>query len=182
MLKLTNIHSRIWEDELDKIVLQEIKEITNKVISKNDIEARIDYFYQATVEKEENKLNYRRNQYNTLVPDLQKLYEAYVRGELTLEFYQEKKSQIQKQMASLKEEMKIHLKRIQDLKTRKKDLEQFINALPIIYKRKTIELDTKMLQLFIDFIEIGKGKEVVIHYKFNLENEISKEIGEAEYE
>ena len=32
-------------------------------------------------------------------------------------------------------------------------------------------MNTELLHLLIDFIEVGKNKEIVIHFKFDLEEE-----------
>lgn len=103
--------------------------------------------------------------------DLQGLYESYVKGGLVLGEYQKEKEEVQKQITSFNEEINMGLKRKERLKIRKKKLEKFIDTLLDRGKEKTGYLDTALLHLLIDYIEIGEKNEIDIHFKFNLEEE-----------
>ena len=65
----------------------------------------------------------------------------------------------------------MRIKRKGTLKIRKKELEEFISDLLYREKGQFNHLDIELLHLLIDFIEVGKNKEIVIHFKFDLEEE-----------
>ena len=171
MLKLEKIHTSIWESELDKIILSAINDLIEQWISKAEIKYKIQHFYQISLKEEENKLKNQKKKIDALMLDLQDLYESYVKGGLVLSGYQEKKEEVQKQIATFHEEIAMGIKRKETLKIRKKKLEKFIGGLLDREKGQSNHLDTELLHLLIDFIEVGKNKEIVIHFKFDLEEE-----------
>lgn len=171
MLKLEKIHTSIWESELDKIILSAINDLIEQWISKAEIKDKVHHFYQIALKEEENKLKNQKKKIDALMLDLQDLYESYVKGGLVLSGYQEKKEEVQKQVATFHEEIAMGIERKETLKIRKKKLEEFIGGLLDREKRESDYLDTELLHLLIDFIEVGKSKEIVIHFKFDLEEE-----------
>ena len=171
MLKLEKIHTNIWESELDKIILSAINDLIEQWISKAEIKDKVQHFYQIALKEEENKLKNQKKKIDALMLDLQDLYESYVKGGLVLSGYQEKKEEVQKQIATLHKEITMRIKRKGTLKIRKKELEEFISGLLYREKGQFNHLDIELLHLLIDFIEVGKNKEIVIHFKFDLEEE-----------
>ena len=177
MLRINPFHSRIQESELDKMVLSAIKDLMKKWINKKGIKDRVHHFYQIALKEEENRLKNQKNKLDSLMIDLQDLYETYVKGGLVLGEYQKKKEEVQKQITSFNEEINRGLKRKEMLKIRKRKLEKFIDTLLDRGKEKTGYLDTDLIHLLTDYIEIGEKKDIDIHFKFNLEEEKCQMMG-----
>ena len=113
--------------------------------------------------------------------ELQKKYEEYVKGELLLSNYQKEKTIIQNQIYSLDEEIKIYFDRQKKVKQKRKEFECFINSIFDMKTKDMDSIDEEFIHKIIDFIQISKDREVIIHFKFDISKEIEV-LGGLSYE
>lgn len=175
------VHCKIWESEIDKILFRSVKEIINILSSKSDIKNRLQYFYQSQRKDMEINLKTLQDKTKHKLLELQKKYEEYVRGELLLDNYQKEKTAIQRQVHSLEEEIKIYFDKQKKAKHKRKELECFINALFDMKSKDVNSIDEKFIRKIIDFVQISKNREVIIHFKFDISKEIEV-LGGLSYE
>ena len=175
------VHCKIWESEMDKILFRSVKEIINILSSKSDIKNRLQYFYQSQRKDMDINLKTLQDKREHKLLELQKKYEEYVRGELLLDNYQKEKTAIQRQICSLEEEIKIYFDRQKKAKQKRKTLECFINSLFDIKSKDMDGIDEEFIRKIIDFVQISKNREVIIHFKFDISKEVEV-LGGFDYE
>ncbi|MFM1602648.1 recombinase family protein [Helcococcus ovis] len=166
------VHCKIWESEIDKILFHTVKEIVGILSSKDSLKNRLKYFYKCQLKDMEIKLKILQSKKEDKLLELQKKYEEYVKGEFLLDRYQKEKTIIQNQIYSLDEEIKIHFDRQKKVKQKRTELEHFINSL---FDMKTKDMDSieeEFIHKIIDSIQISKDREVIIHFKFDVSKEI----------
>ena len=166
------VHCKIWESEIDKILFRSVKEIINILSSKSDIKNRLQYFYQSQRKDMEINLKTLQDKREHKLLELQKKYEEYVRGELLLDNYQKEKTAIQRQVHSLEEEIKIYFDKQKKAKQKRKEFECFINALFDMKSKDVNSIDEEFIRKIIDFVQISKNREVIIHFKFDITKQV----------
>ena len=175
------VHCKIWESEIDKILFHAVRETMGILSSKSDLKNRLGYFYKFQLKDVEIKLKTLQDKREHKLLELQKKYEKYVRGELLLDNYQKEKTAIQRQICSLEEEIKIYFDRQKKVKQKRKTLECFINSLFDIKSKDMDGIDEEFIRKIIDFVQISKNREVIIHFKFDISKEVEV-LGGFDYE
>ena len=175
------VHCKIWESEIDKILFRSVKEIINILSSKSDIKNRLQYFYQSQRKDMEINLKTLQDKREHKLLELQKKYEEYVKGELLLSNYQKEKVAIQNQIHFLEKEIRIYFDRQKKVKQKRIELECFINSLFDMKTKDMDSIDEEFIHKIIDSIQISKNREVIIHFKFDISKEIEV-LGGLSYE
>ena len=112
---------------------------------------------------------------------MQEQYENYVKGKVLLSEFKKESNKIDRQIKTIKNELKILDDKKRNVKKRKKELEKFIEALFCCLGDKSIDVDKELVDTLINHIEISKYKQATIYFKFNLGKDMDKEL-EVEYE
>ena len=120
----------------------------------------------------ENKLKKLQGKKEHKLSELQRKYEKYVKGELLLENYQKEKADIQRQICSVEKESGIYFEKQKTAKQKRRELECFINSLFDIKSKDTDSIDEEFIRKIIDFITISKDRKVIIHFKFDIVEEM----------
>lgn len=166
------VHCKIWESEIDKILFHTVKEIVGILSSKDDLKNRLKYFYKCQLKDMEIKLKTLQSKKEDKSLELQKKYEEYVKGELLLSNYQKEKTIIQNQVYFLDEEIKIYFDKQKKVKQKRKEFECFINSLFDMKTKDMDSIDEEFIHKIIDFIQISKDREVIIHFKFDITKQV----------
>ena len=175
------VHCKIWESEIDKILFHTVKEIVGILSSKDDLKNRLKYFYKCQLKDMEIKLKTLQSKKEDKSLELQKKYEEYVKGELLLSNYQKEKTIIQNQVYFLDEEIKIYFDKQKKVKQKRKEFECFINSIFDMKTKDMDSIDEEFIHKIIDSIQISKNREVIIHFKFDISKEIEV-LGGLSYE
>lgn len=181
-LFLNEIHSSIWSYQLDKILQNAIKDVLSKYSDERLVKDKIQHYYVTSIESTNKHLLYLENKVQGLEMELQKLYESYVKGILTLDCYQKDKGETVKKIESFREESNVCNNKKAVLKDRKTKLEKFVAKLFKASTTHYMDLDSTMIHLLIDFIEVGSNKDVSIHFRFDIEEEIDRINGGSHHE
>lgn len=166
------VHCKIRESEIDKILFHTVKEIIGSLSSKDDWKNKLEYFYKCQLKDMENKLKKLQGKKEHKLSELQRKYEEYVKGELLLENYQKEKADIQRQICSVEKESGIYFEKQKTAKQKRRELECFINSLFDIKSKDTDSIDEEFIRKIIDFITISKDRKVIIHFKFDIVEEM----------
>ena len=166
------VHCKIWESEIDKILFHIVKEIVGILNSKDSLKNRLKYFYKCQLKDMEIKLKTLQSKKEDKSLELQKKYEEYVKGELLLSNYQKEKTIIQNQVYFLDEEIKIYFDKQKKVKQKRKEFECFINSLFDMKTKDMDSIDEEFIHKIIDFIQISKDREVIIHFKFDITKQV----------
>lgn len=175
------VHCKIWESEIDKILFHTVKEIVGILSSKDDLKNRLKYFYKCQLKDMEIKLKILQSKKEDKLLELQKKYEEYVKGEFLLDRYQKEKTIIQNQIYSLDKEIRIYFDRHKKVKQKRTELERFINSIFDMKMKDMDSIDEEFIHKIIDSIQISKNREVIIHFKFDISKEIEV-LGGLNYE
>ena len=175
------VHCKIWESEIDKILFHTVKEIVGILSSKDDLKNRLKYFYKCQLKDMEIKLKILQSKKEDKLLELQKKYEEYVKGEFLLDRYQKEKTIIQNQIYSLDKEIRIYFDRQKKVKQKRTELERFINSIFDMKMKDMDSIDEEFIHKIIDSIQISKNREVIIHFKFDISKEIEV-LGGLNYE
>ena len=175
------VHCKIWESEIDKILFHTVKEIVGILSSKDDLKNRLKYFYKCQLKDMEIKLKILKSKKEDKLLELQKKYEEYVKGEFLLDRYQKEKTIIQNQIYSLDKEIRIYFDRQKKVKQKRTELERFINSIFDMKMKDMDSIDEEFIHKIIDSIQISKNREVIIHFKFDISKEIEV-LGGLNYE
>ena len=113
---------------------------------------------------------------------LQEQYENYVKGEVLLSEFKTESNRIDRQIKTIKNELKVLDDKKRSIKKRKKELKKFTEALFYhLDNDKGIEVDKELVDTLISRIELSKYKQVTIYFRFNLNKDIKEQL-EVEYE
>ncbi|HES2383859.1 TPA: recombinase family protein [Streptococcus pyogenes] len=175
------VHCKIWESEMDKILFQAVKEIIGTLSSKSDLKNRLQYFHKCQMNDMKVKRKNLQEKKEHKLLELQKKYEEYVKGELLLGDYKKEKVTIQRQSRSLEEEIRIYFDKEKKAKQKRTELEHFINSLFDIKSKDIDGIDKEFICKIIDFVTISKNREVMIHFKFDISKE-AEALGGLGYE
>ena len=128
------------------------------------------------------KIDTDRKKIDALKVRLQKEYEGYVRGNILLSEFKTEGNRIDRQIKTIKNELKVLDDKKRMIITRKKELEKFIEVLfCYLDYDESIGVDKEFVDILISHVEVSKYKQVTIYFKFNLEKNMEKQL-EVEYE
>lgn len=122
------------------------------------------------------KIDTNNKKIDSLRVKLQEQYENYVKGEVLLSEFKKESNKIDRQIKTIKNELKILDDKKRNVKKRKKKLKKFIEALFCCLDDKSIDVDKELVDTLISHIEISKYKQVTIYFKFNFDKDMDKEL------
>ena len=184
-LKIEKSHVRIYETDLDRILLDTLKILFSSFYQEDKGLHIKTYLEKVSAEKinpVSKGIDTNNKNIDALRVKLQEQYENYVRGDLLLSEFKAESNRIDRQIKTIKNELKVLDDKKRNIKKRKKELKKFIEALFChLDNDKTIEVDKELVDTLISRIEISKYKQVTIYFKFNLNKDIKEQL-EVEYE
>ena len=184
-LKLEKSHVRIYETDLDKILVDTLKRLFSRFYKK-DKRLQLKIYLENISAEKINQVSIKTDVNNKKIAflriNLQEQYENYVKGDILLGDFKIESKKINNQIKTLKNELKVFDERIRNIKKRKRELKKFIEALfYCLDADKSIEVDKGLVDTLINHIEISHNKKVTINFKFNLDKDIKEQL-EVEYE
>ena len=183
-LKIEKSHVRIYETDLDRILVDTLKRLFLSFYQEDKGLHLKTYLEKVSAEKINQvslKIDINNKKIDSLRVKLQEQYENYVKGEVLLSEFKAESKKIDRQIKTIKNELKILDDKKRNVKKRKKELKKFIEALFCCLEDKSIDVDKELVDTLISHIEISKYKQVTIYFKFNLDKDMDKEL-EVEYE
>ena len=184
-LKIEKSHVRIYETDLDKILLDTLKRMFSNFYQEDKGLYIKTYLENTSAEKlsqVSKEIDTNNKKIDTLRVKLQEQYEKYVKGEVLLSEFKTESNRIDRQIKTIKNELKILDDKKRNIKKRKKELKKFTEALFChLDNDKTIEVDKELVDILISRIELSKYKQVTIYFRFNLNKDIKEQL-EVEYE
>lgn len=184
-LNLEKSHVRIYETDLDKILVDTLKRLFSSFYKK-DKRLQLKIYLENICAEKINQVSIKTDVNNKKIAslriNLQEQYENYVKGEVLLSDFKIESKKINNQIKTLKNELKVFDERIRNIKKRKRELKKIIEALfYCLDADKSIEVDKGLVDTLINHIEISHNKKVTINFKFNLDKDIKEQL-EVEYE
>lgn len=183
-LKLEKSHVRIYETDLDKILVDTLKRLFSSFYKKDKrLQLKI-YLENISAEKINQvslKTDVNNKKIASLRINLQEQYENYVKGEVLLSDFKIESKKINNQIKTLKNELKVFDERIRNIKKKKREIIEFIDVLFCCLDAKSIEVDKELVDTLISHIEISEYKQVTIYFKFKLDKDVGKRL-EVEHE
>ena len=177
-LKLLGVHVSICETDIDKILVNTVKRLFSKFY-KDDMKVKLKEVIKGTSAETLNKVDLRINTDNnkiyTLQTELRKYYENYVKGDIFLNEFCSKKELLNRQIRSLESGLKCLGDKKREAKNRTKEIEKFIEALFHLSDDAKAKVDKSLVEALIDHMEISGKKQLVIHFRFDLEQEMRAE-------
>ena len=184
-LNLEKSHVRIYETDLDKILMDTLKRIFSNIYQEDKRHHLKTYLNSVSAEKLNQvslKIDTDNKKIDSLRVKLQAHYESYVKGEILLSEFKAESKQVDIQIKTIKNEIKVLEENKRNIKKRKRELKKFIEALfCCLDADKSIEVDKGLVDTLINHIEISHNKKVTINFKFNLDKDIKEKL-EVEYE
>ena len=184
-LKLEKSHIRIYETDIDKIFVDTLKRLFSSFYQENKGLYLKNYLEKVSNEKIKQvslKIDTDRKKIDALRVKLQKEYESYVKGDILLRKFKAESNKINRQIKTIKNELKVVDDKKRSIKRRKDELKKFIEALfYCLEDYKSIEVDKELVDTLINRIEISKYKQVTIYFKFSFDKDIEKQL-EVEHE
>jgi len=184
-LKLEKSHVRIYETDLDRILLDTLKRMFSNFYQEDKGLHIKTYLEKVSAEKLNQvslKIDTNNKKIDALGVKLQEQYENYVRGDLLLSEFKTESNRIDRQIKTIKNELKVLDNKKRNIKKRKKELKKFTEALFChLDNDKGIEVDKELVDTLISRIELSKYKQVTIYFRFNLNKDIKEQL-EVEYE
>ena len=183
-LNLEKSHVRIYETDLDRILVDTLKRLFLSFYQEDKGLRLKTYLEKVSAEKINQvslKIDTNNKKIDSLRVKLQEQYENYVKGKVLLSEFKKESNKIDRQIKTIKNELKILDDKKRNVKKRKKELKKFIEALFCCLEDKSIDVDKELVDTLINHIEISKYKQVTIYFKFNLGKDMDKEL-EVEYE
>ena len=183
-LNLEKSHVRIYETDLDRILVDTLKRLFSSFYQEDKGLHLKTYLEKVSAEKINQvslKIDTNNKKIDSLRVKLQEQYENYVKGEVLLSEFKTESNKIDRQIKTIKNELKILDDKKRNVKKRKKELKKFIEALFCCLEDKSIDVDKELVDTLISHIEISKYKRVTIYFKFNFDKDMDKQL-EVEYE
>lgn len=178
-LNLEKSHVRIYETDLDRILVDTLKRLFLSFYQEDKGLRLKTYLEKVSAEKINQvslKTDTNNKKIDALRVKLQEQYENYVKGEVLLSEFKKESNKIDRQIKTIKNELKILDDKKRNVKKRKKELKKFIEALFCYLDDKSIDVDKELVDTLISHIEISKYKQVTIYFKFNLDKDMDKEL------
>lgn len=183
-LNLEKSHVRIYETDLDRILVDTLKRLFLSFYQEDKGLRLKTYLEKVSAEKTNQvslKIDINNKKIDALRVKLQEQYENYVKGKVLLSEFKKESNKIDRQIKTIKNELKILDDKKRNVKKREKELKKFIEALFCCLGDKSIDVDKELVDTLINHIEISKYKQATIYFKFNLGKDMDKEL-EVEYE
>ncbi len=183
-LNLEKSHVRIYETDLDRILVDTLKRLFSSFYQEDKGLHLKTYLEKVSAEKINQvslKIDTNNKKIDSLRVKLQEQYENYVKGEVLLSEFKTESNKIDRQIKTIKNKLKILDDKKRNVKKRKKELKKFIEALFCYLEDKSIDVNKELVDTLISYIEISKYKQVTIYFKFNLDKDMEKQL-EVEYE
>lgn len=178
-LKIEKSHVRIYETDLDRILLDTLKRLFSNFYQ-DDKGLHIKTYLENISAEKLNKVSLKTDTNNKKIAalrvKLQEQYENYVKGEVLLSEFKAESSKIDRQIKTIKNELKVLDDKKRNIKKRKKELKEFIEALFCCLDEKSIDVDKELVDTLISHIEISKYKQVTIYFKFSLDKDMEKQL------
>ena len=178
-LNLEKSHVRIYEPDLDRILVDTLKRLFLSFYQEDKGLRPKTYLEKVSAEKINQvslKIDINNKKIDSLRVKLQEQYENYVKGEVLLSEFKAESKKIDRQIKTIKNELKILDDKKRNVKKRKKELKKFIEALFCCLEDKSIDVDKELVDTLISHIEISKYKQVTIYFKFNLDKDMEKQL------
>lgn len=178
-LNLEKSHVRIYEPDLDRILVDTLKGLFSSFYQEDKGLHLKTYLEKVSAEKINQvslKIDINNKKIDSLRVKLQEQYENYVKGEVLLSEFKAESKKIDRQIKTIKNELKILDDKKRNVKKRKKELKKFIEALFCCLEDKSIDVDKELVDTLISHIEISKYKQVTIYFKFNLDKDMEKQL------
>lgn len=178
-LNLEKSHVRIYETDLDRILVDTLKRLFSSFYQENKGLRFKTYLEKVSAEKTNQvslKIDINNKKIDALRVKLQEQYENYVKGKVLLSEFKKESNKIDRQIKTIKNELKILDDKKRNVKKRKKELKKFIEALFCCLEDKSIDVDKELVDTLINHIEISKYKQVTIYFKFNLDKDMEKQL------
>lgn len=178
-LNLEKSHVRIYEPDLDRILVDTLKGLFSSFYQEDKGLHLKTYLEKVSAEKINQvslKIDTNNKKIDSLRVKLQEQYENYVKGEVLLSEFKAESKKIDRQIKTIKNELKILDDKKRNVKKRKKELKKFIEALFCCLEDKSIDVDKELVDTLISHIEISKYKQVTIYFKFNLDKDMEKQL------
>lgn len=178
-LKIEKSHVRIYETDLDRILLDTLKRLFSNFYQ-DDKGLHIKTYLENISAEKLNQVSLKTDTNNKKIAalrvKLQEQYENYVKGEVLLSEFKAESSKIDRQIKTIKNELKVLDDKKRNIKKRKKELKEFIEALFCCLDEKSIDVDKELVDTLISHIEISKYKQVTIYFKFSLDKDMEKQL------
>ena len=184
-LKSEKSHVSIYETDLDRILLGTLKRLFSSFYQEDKGRHIKTYLENMSAEKlnqVSKGMDTNNKKIDSLRVKLQEQYENYVKGEVLLSEFNTESNRIDRQIKTIKNELKVLDDKKRSIKKRKKELKKFTEALFYhLDNDKGIEVDKELVDTLISRIELSKYKQVTIYFRFNLNKDIKEQL-EVEYE
>ena len=184
-LELEKSHVRIYEKDLDRILLDTLKRLFSSFYQEDNGLNLKTYLEKVSAEKlnqVSKEIDTNNKKIDTLRVKLQEQYEKYVKGEVLLSEFKTESNRIDRQIKTIKNELKVLDNKKRNIKKRKKELKKFMEILFChLDDDKSMEVDKELVDTLISHIELSKYKQVTIYFRFNLNKDIKEQL-EVEYE
>ena len=178
-LNLEKSHVRIYETDLDRILVDTLKRLFLSFYQE-DKGLRLKTYLEKVSAEKINQISLKTDTNNKKIDalrvKLQEQYENYVKGDVLLSESKKESNKIDRQIKTIKNELKILDDKKRNVKKRKKELKKFIEALFCCLDEKSIDVDKELVDTLISHIEISKYKQVTIYFKFNFDKDMDKEL------
>ena len=178
-LNLEKSHVRIYETDLDRILVDTLKRLFLSFYQEDKGLRLKTYLEKVSAEKINQvslKIDTNNKKIDSLRVKLQEQYENYVKGKVLLSEFKKESNKIDRQIKTIKNELKILDDKKRNVKKRKKELKKFIEALFCCLDDKSMDVDKELVDALISHIEISKYKQVTIYFKFNLDKDMEKQL------
>ena len=178
-LNLEKSHVRIYETDLDRILVDTLKRLFSSFYQEDKGLHLKTYLEKVSAEKINQvslKIDTNNKKIDSLRVKLQEQYENYVKGEVLLSEFKTESNKIDRQIKTIKNKLKILDDKKRNVKKRKKELKKFIEALFCYLEDKSIDVNKELVDTLISYIEISKYKQVTIYFKFNLDKDMEKQL------
>ena len=177
-LNLEKSHVRIYETDLDRILVDTLKRLFSSFYQEDKGLHIKTYLENTSAEKlsqVSKEIDTNNKKIDTLRVKLQEQYEKYVKGEVLLSEFKTESNRIDRQIKTIKNELKVLDNKKRNIKKRKKELKKFTEALFChLDNDKGIEVDKELVDTLISRIELSKYKQVTIYFRFNLNKDIKE--------
>ena len=178
-LNLEKSHVRIYETDLDRILVDTLKRLFLS-FHQEDKGLRLKTYLEKVSAEKINQVSLKTDTNNKKIDalrvKLQEQYENYVKGKVLLSEFKKESNKIDRQIKTIKNELKILDDKKRNVKKRKKELKKFIETLFCCLEDKSIDVDKELVDTLISRIEIPRYKQVTIYFKFNLDKDMDKEL------
>lgn len=178
-LNLEKSHVRIYETDLDRILVDTLKRLFSSFYQE-DKGLRLKTYLEKVSAEKINQISLKTDTNNKKIDalrvKLQEQYENYVKGDVLLSEFKKESNKIDRQIKTIKNELKILDDKKRNVKKRKKELKKFIEVLFCCLDDKSIDVDKELVDTLISHIEISKYKQVTIYFKFSLDKDMEKQL------